>query len=136
MNNRRNFLKTGVSIAAALSIDGPSAGAATKPCTSKNTNPKKVKWPVLEGPDTPKLTLNIAPDATPATMRTHKQFGDDYVHMSGPQLPWTETGLRTIMDSFKAEGLTVINMMLPTTAAIIYNREGRDDQIQKVQDSL
>ena len=66
----------------------------------------------------------------------HKQFGDDYVHMSGPQLPWTEAGLRTIMDSFTAGGLTVCNMMLPGIAAIIYNREGRDDQIQKVQDSL
>jgi mannonate dehydratase len=135
MNNRRNFLKSGVSIAAALSIDGASAGAATKPCVS-NSNPKKVQWPVLEGPDTPKLTLNIPTNATVARMRMHKQFGDDYVHMSGPQLPWTETGLRTIMDSFKAGGLTVCNMMLPGIAAIIYNREGRDDQIQKVQDSL
>lgn len=135
MNNRRNFLKSGVSIAAALSIDGASASAATKPCVP-NAKPKKVQWPVLEGPDTPKLTLNIPTNATAARMRMHKQFGDDYVHMSGPQLPWTEAGLRTIMDSFKAGGLTVCNMMLPGIAAIIYNREGRDDQIQKVQDSL
>jgi mannonate dehydratase len=135
MNNRRNFLKSGVSIAAALSIDGASASAAAKPCVP-NAKPKKVQWPVLEGPDTPKLTLNIPTNATAARMRMHKQFGDDYVHMSGPQLPWTEAGLRTIMDSFKAGGLTVCNMMLPGIAAIIYNREGRDDQIQKVQDSL
>ncbi len=51
---------------------------------------KKVIWPVLEGPDTPKLTMNIATDATPE-MRVHKQFSlTDYVHMSGPRLPWTE----------------------------------------------
>jgi len=135
MSNRRNFLKAGVSLAAALSIEGVSAGAATKPC-GPNAKPKKVTWPVLEGPDTPKLTMNIATNATPAEMRVHKQFGADYVHMSGPRLPWTGSGLRTIMDGFKAEGLTVINMMLPTITAIIYNRDGRDDQIQQVQDSL
>jgi mannonate dehydratase len=135
MDNRRHFLKKGASLAAALSIGGASAGLAAEPCAS-NRPVKKVKWPVLEGPDTPKLTLNCPLNATQARMRMHKQFGADYVLMGGPPLPWTETGLRAIMDRFHAEGLTVINMMLPVISAIIYNREGRDDEIQKVQDSL
>ena len=66
----------------------------------------------------------------------HKQFGDNYVLMGGPPLPWTESGLRSIMDRFQAEGLTVINMMLPTLTSSIYRRQDRDDEIQKVQDSL
>jgi mannonate dehydratase len=135
VNSRRNFLKSSASLAAALSISSAGAGAAAKRSASDSA-PKKVKWPVLEGPETPKLTLNIPTNATEARMRMHKQFGDDYVHMGGPPLPWTETGLRAIMDRFQAEGLTVINMMLPTITAIIYKREGRDDQIQQVQDSL
>jgi mannonate dehydratase len=121
----------GASAAAALSV-----GQAKAEAPGSTTQVKKVKWPVLEGPDTPKLALNCPSDASPARMRMHKQFGDDYVLMGGPPLPWTESGLRMIMDRFQAEGLTVINMMLPSLTAIIYRREGRDDQIQKVQDSL
>ena len=63
-----------------------------------------MKWPVLEGPDTPKLALNCPSNATQARMRMHKQFGDDYILMGGPPLPWTESGLRTIMDRFQAVG--------------------------------
>jgi mannonate dehydratase len=121
----------GASAAAALSV-----GRANAEAPGPTTAAKKVRWPVLEGPDTPKLALNCPSDASTARMRMHKQFGDDYVLMGGPPLPWTESSLRTIMDRFQAEGLTVINMMLPSLAAIIYRREGRDDQIQKVQDSL
>jgi mannonate dehydratase len=135
MDNRRHFLKKGVSLAVALSIGEVSAGAAAEPVAS-NAALKKVQWPVLEGPNTPKLTLNCPTNATQARMRMHKQFGDDYVHMSGPPLPWTESGLRIIMDRFHSEGLTVINMMLPTITTIIYRGKGRDEEIQKVQDSL
>ncbi len=135
MDNRRDFLKKGASIAATLSIGGVSAGGPAE-ASASNTVHKKVKWPVLEGPDTPKLTLNCPANATQERMRMHKQFGDDYILMGGPPLPWTESGLRAIMDRFQAEGLTVINMMLPTMTAIIYRREDRDDEIRKVQDSL
>jgi mannonate dehydratase len=131
MDKRRDFLKMGGLFAATLSL----GGAKAEPPKS-GSEVKKVRWPVLEGPDTPKLALNCPSDATQARMRMHKQFGDDYVLMGGPPLPWTESGLRTIMDRFKAEGLTVINMMLPPLTKIIYRREGRDDEIQKVQDSV
>jgi mannonate dehydratase len=137
MDNRRNFLKKSASLAAALSVGAGEAAAAAATSSGKHAAaPKKVKWPVLEGPNTPKLTLNIPTDATVERMRMHKQFGDDYVLMSGPRLPWTESGLKEIMDRFQAEGLTVINMMLPTIGDIIYAREGRDNQIQQVRDSL
>jgi mannonate dehydratase len=129
MDNRRDFLKMGGSLAAAFSM---GAAKAEPPAA----NSRKVKWPVLEGPDTPKLTLNCPSNATQARMRMHKQFGDDYILMGGPPLPWTDTGLRSIMDRFQAEGLTVINMMLPPLTTIIYDRPGRDDEIHKVQDSL
>ena len=134
MGNRRDFLKKSVSLTAALSLAGEGPRAA-EPCRP-SAAVEAVKWPVLVGLDTPKLTLNIPRDATEARMRMHKQFGDNYVHMSGPQLPWTEAGLRAIMDRFQAGGLTVINMMLPTLSAIIYSRPGRDEQIRQVQDSL
>jgi mannonate dehydratase len=117
-------------------MGGSLAAALSTGVANAEPPAKKVKWPVLEGPDTPKLALNCPSNATQARMQMHKQFGDDYILMGGPPLPWTESGLRTIMDRFQAEGLTVINMMLPTLTTIIYNREGRDDEIHKVQDSL
>lgn len=134
MDNRRDFLK-GASLAAVLSIAGASEGAVAEPSPAK-TSAKKVEWPVLEGPDAPKLTMVCPPNATPERMRRHKQFGCDYLLIGGPSLPWTEAALRATMDRFRAEGLTVINMMLPPMTEIIYRRKGCDEEIQKVQDSL
>lgn len=48
-NSRRDFLKQGASLAA-LSTVGLGATA----CISSEVK-KKVEWPVLEGPDTPKM---------------------------------------------------------------------------------
>src|SRR3546814_201463 len=56
--------------------------------------------------------------------------------MGGPSIPWTEEGLRKTMDAYKAEGLTVINMMIGGHPNTIYGREGRDEEIKKIQDSL
>jgi mannonate dehydratase len=100
MNSRRHFLKQSASLAAALSIGEVSPGAAETKSAVSRTTAKKVKWPVLEGPDTPKLALNCPSNASQARMRMHKQFGDDYILMGGPPLPWTVSGLREIMDRF------------------------------------
>ena len=140
-NYRRDFIKKSAALTAALSVSGLSswAGPGIKDSDSGTLGGKdlkKVKWPVLEGPDTPKIILFCNSDATPENMRMLKQIGADYILMGGPPLPWTESLLRNIMDRFRAEGLTVLNMMLPEIANIIYNRAGRDEEIKKVQDSL
>ena len=150
-NDRRGFIKKSGSLAAALSIGGIgaySASAGHNTSHEHNTSagdtnsvvstraPQKIKWPLLEGPDTPKLTLNSSPNATVERMRMIKQIGADYVLMSGPPLPWTEAGLRAIMDRFKTEGLTVINMMINGYPNTLYGREGRDAEIEKIQASL
>jgi mannonate dehydratase len=140
-NNRRDFLKKSASLTAAISVSGLNActGSGKREddsVPSHSTTSKKVQWPLLEGPDTPKIILSSSSNATPEEMRMLKQIGADYILMGGPALPWTESGLGTIMNRFKAEGLTVLNMMLPGMAKIIYNREGRDEEIRQVQDSL
>ncbi len=134
-NNRRNFIKQTASLAACLTIgDISKASSVAHPNGKEKYN--KATWPVTESKDTPKIILNSSANASPANMRLIKQFGVDYVLMGGPQLPWTESKLREILDKFKAEGLSVINMMLPTISDIIYARAGRDEQIKNVQDSL
>ena len=91
---------------------------------------------LIEGPDTPKLTMSVGAGTSAAQMKWYKQFGADYVHMGGPRIPWTVESLKAIQDRFKAEGLTVVNMMINVSNAVIRGTEGRDDEIQKIKDSL
>jgi mannonate dehydratase len=138
-DNRRDFLKKSASVAATLSVAGLTGCSGSGKEVKKDLPQKVVQWPILDGPDTPKLILTCPREAPPEYMRMLKQIGIDYVltqWQDGLSLPWTESGLRTIIDRFKAEGLTVFNMMLPVISKTIYNREGRDEEIKKVQDSL
>ena len=132
-DNRREFIKKGAALAA-LSALGMGCNTIVESKPQAN-----VKWPPTEGPNTPKLILTCPLNATPEYMRKLKQIGIDHVLIQwqdGLPLPWTESGIRKVMDRFKAEGLTVFNMMLPVISNIIYNREGRDMEIKQVQNSL
>ena len=138
-DNRRDFLKKSTSLAAVLSVGGLNAYSESLKNKSRATKAKpgkEVEWPIPERPDTPKLCIGVSGDADVNEMRQAKQMGADYVLMGGPEIPWTENGLRTIMDRFKAEGLTVINMMIGGHPDTIYGRDGRDEEIKKIQDSL
>ena len=63
-------------------------------------------------------------------------MGVDYILMGGPPIPWKEEGLRATMDKYKANGLTVINMMIGGHPNCIYGREGRDEEISKIKESI
>lgn len=142
--NRRNFLERTTSLAAVISVAGLSAcsGSSRKDSTqsmdsSKSASDQKVvEWPIIFGPNAPKLGIGVSRDADQKRMQQAKQIGADYVFMGGPQIPWTEDGLRAILDRFKAEGLSVINMMIGGYPNTIFGREGRDEEIKHVQDSL
>ncbi|MDB4924172.1 mannonate dehydratase [Mucilaginibacter sp.] len=139
-DNRRDFLKKGTSLAAALSLGVVGASVATPKIDNQSESAAAKKNPLwsslVEGPDTPKMTMSVGANATVSNMKWIKQFGCDYVHMGGPRMPWTEEGLKTIIDRFKAEGLTVINMMINFSGAIIHGTDGKDAEIKLVQDSL
>jgi mannonate dehydratase len=135
-DNRRDFIKKGTSLAAALSLGSVGASAAVGGDATLIAPAQKVAWPVVEGPDTPKMTMNVGLNDPMTKVKAIKQFGADYVHMSGPRLPWTEDGLKTIVAKYKAEGLTVINMMINFSADIIHAGPGRDEEIKRVQDAL
>jgi len=91
-----------------------------------------------EGPDTPKICLDLSPaylDDT--TMRRVKQIGVNYVASGGsPPIPWEETRIRTIMDTLKSAGLTLGNMMIGGFTNTLYGRPGRDEEIEKVRQSI
>jgi mannonate dehydratase len=135
-NTRRQFLKQGVNIAALSAV-----GLSTTACVRQGAGPetqrsKKSGWPIAEGPGTPKICTGISSNADAGMMRRMKQIGVDNVLMGGPAIPWTENDLRTIVDRFQSEGLTVINMMIGGFPNVIYGREGRDQEIENIQKSL
>ena len=59
-----------------------------------------------------------------------------YVLMGGPPIPWQEPDLRAIMDRFRAGGLAVANMMIGGFPKTLYGRPGRDEEIDKVIQSI
>lgn len=133
-DNRRDFIKKTASFAAVVSL-GPAASIAGEENTKVLLLAQPV-WPIREAENTPKLCLNASPNMDIGRMRMYKQFGIDTVLMTGPQLPWTEESLSAIIGRFKAEGLAVINMMLNGIPKVIFGKQGRDEEIRMVQDSL
>jgi mannonate dehydratase len=112
-------------------------------------------WPRLEAADTPKLALelsNSGPVATSpgtrpmgnlsagqldeASMRRVKQLGVNHILMGGPPIPWREPEIRGRMDKLKAAGLTLGNMMIGGFPNTIYGKPGRDQEIEKVLQSI
>jgi mannonate dehydratase len=94
------------------------------------------RWPLTEGPNTPKLCMLSSTNPTDRSLRRIKQIGVDYAILGGPRIPWEEGQLRAIMDRHKAGGLTVLNMMISGFNDAIYGRPGRDRDIENVQRSI
>ena len=135
-NNRRNFIKKSASLTAALSVTGFGTCVGVSKKERKNTTPKPVKWPVTEGSETPKLCVGAGINADEKQMQYIKQMGVDHVLMGGPRIPWKVEDLRAIMDKYKANGITVINMMIGGHTNAIYGKEGRDEEIAKIRESI
>jgi mannonate dehydratase len=91
-----------------------------------------------EGRDTPKICMSVgAQELDETSMRRWKQIAVDHVLMGGSQtLPWQESEIRSIMDRLKAGGLTLGNMMIGGFPKTIYGKPGRDEEIEKVRQSI
>lgn len=85
--------------------------------------------------DGPKITLFID-DLEDATLRKVRQLGVTNVCMSDGDLPWTEAGLKAKMDRLATHGLTLFNQMFSGFPNAIYNRPGRDEDIENVIQSI
>lgn len=135
-NNRRNFIKTTTALAASISVTGLSgcSGPGNKEPVKKEE--KIVQWPVVEGPNTPKIIMGSGRNADEKQIQNLNQMGVSYVMMGGPQIPWKEEDLRSTIDKHKAQGITVFNMFIGGFPNCIYGREGRDEEIAKVKESI
>ncbi len=70
------------------------------------------------------------------SMRRLKQIGVNDVLTGGPPIPWKEDELRSLVDALKAQGLTLGNMMIDGFPNAVYGRPGRDEEIDKVRQSI
>ncbi len=120
---RRKIIQSAGAVGASAFIGPARTSAQTK------------SWPPIET-GAPKICLGLRGDIDAAGMRRVKQIGVDYVLMGGPPIPWTEADLRERMDRFKAQGLTIINMMIGGFPKTIYGKPGRDEEIQQVIQSI
>jgi mannonate dehydratase len=83
----------------------------------------------------PKLTLAIT-DLEDSTLRRVKQLGVDHVIMGGGTIPWTEKDIRTRMDRLETAGLKLGNMMISGFPNALFGRPKRDEDIDKVRQSV
>lgn len=122
--SRRKMLKATGAVGTAAAM-APAASLAAP-----------VSWPPAIGAGLPKICLGIGPNTDEAGMRRVKQVGVDYVLMGGPRIPWEESDIRARIEKFKAGGLTLCNMMIAGFPNAIYGRPGRDEEIEKVSQSI
>jgi mannonate dehydratase len=102
--------------------------------------------PRLEGRDTPKICLETTPggavpgaspdEAAAAAARRVLQLGVEHVIAGGGRIPWEEARLKETMDRLKTNGLTLANLMISGFPNAIYNRPGKDADIQNVIQSI
>jgi mannonate dehydratase len=118
---------------------GAAALTATPTPSKAKTLPMGMKG---EGPDTPKICLELGAGALAAGtaddsgIRRLKQLGVNYAIGAAGPIPWDETKLRATMDKAKAGGLTIGNIMIGGFNNAIYGKAGRDEEIEKVKQSI
>src|ERR1051326_8348497 len=91
-----------------------------------------------EGPTTPKIAVGMGDSGFPIGVqganapadpsvgpRRIKQLGVNHVLSGGPRtLPWTEESLNHQMEPWKAQGISVSNLMINLSNDILYGRKG------------
>jgi mannonate dehydratase len=98
--------------------------------------------PRFEGKDTPKIGLGVgdgnAPGANDIAASCHrlKQIGVDWALSGGPPIPWEEAQIKELIDHYQSHGITLGNLMIGGFNNAIYNRPGKDEEIDKVIRSI
>jgi mannonate dehydratase len=129
---------------------GTLAPFAASPLTAAQIPPAP-----KEGTGTPKIAVSMGdsgmgaagrgaqagaePRDPAAGPRRVKQLGVDHVLGGGPPVPpWTEEGLTSLMEPWKAAGISVDNLMINLSPDILYGKAGskRDEDIEKIKQSI
>jgi len=90
----------------------------------------------FESAGTPKICLPTEPGDDEAAARRIKQLGVDHVSGGGGPIPWDEDRLKERIARLRDRGLTLGNLMIAGFPNAIYARPGRDQDIEKVIQSI
>lgn len=131
--SRRGVLKemAVTTLASALSPSSATAQSAQKPWWLGDGMPQ-------EGAGTPKIAcaINLNEGVTDDVIRSVLQIGVNHVLSNGPDLPWTVNELQPIVDNLKRSGIALGNLMMRGFPKTIYGRPGRDEEIEKIRQSI
>jgi len=83
----------------------------------------------------PRIALELS-SADEAGTRRVRQLGVNDVLTGGPPTPWQQADLQTLIDKLKRGGLTLGNLMIGGFPNTLYGKAGRDEEIDKVQQSI
>ena len=91
-----------------------------------------------EGAGTPKIAcaINLADGVTDAAIRGVVQIGVYHVLSGGPALPWSVGQLRPLVEKLKAGGVALGNLMIGGFPNTLYGKPGRDEEIEKIRQSI
>ena len=131
--SRRNLI-TGIAATAFIPAFGQASG--------DDQDDKKPWWlgdgMPQENASTPKIAcaIDLRDGVTDEAIRSVVELGVCHVLSGGPSIPWTVGQLQPIMDKLKAAGVTLGNLMIGGFPNTIYGRPGRDEEIDKVRQSI
>src|SRR4051794_21665014 len=118
------------------------AASAAALAASSKIHAAEIPGPRMEGHSTPKICLEMGTGALAAGnfddagMRRLTQLGVHYALTGGPRIPWTEEDLRSRIQKVKDGGITLYNMMIGGFSKTLYGKPGRDEEIDKVRQSI
>lgn len=121
---------------------GTTAGLALAASSVEEAEAALPAGPHQEDASTPKLCLEWGPGplsagaSDDAGIRRIKQLGVNHCIAAAGPMPWTEERLGGLMTKLKAGGLSLGNCMISGFPNTIYGRPGRDEEIEKVIQSV
>jgi mannonate dehydratase len=91
-----------------------------------------------EGKGTPKIAsaINLRGGDMDHEIRGVVEIGVYHVLTNGPALPWDGDELKKTVDQLKAGGVSLGNLMINGFPKTIYGKPGRDEEIDKVRQSI
>ena len=131
--SRRSLIKAigAAAVAPALSPLATVAAQEQKPWWLGDGMPQ-------ESAGTPKIAcaIDLRDGVTEAAIRGVVQVGVYHVLSGGPPIPWTASQLEPLVDKLRAHGVTLGNLMIGGFPNTIYGRPGRDEEVEKIRQSI
>ncbi len=123
-------------------LTATTLASAFLPISGKAQADKKPWWlgdgMPQESADTPKIScaINLSDGITDEAIRGVVQIGVRHVLSGGPALPWTTGQLQPLVDKLRSSGVVLGNLMIGGFTNTLYGRPGRDEEIDKVRQSI